>query len=299
MRDPIPNLQSLVLVTGASGKTGRAIIRALTCRGETVRALVHRPKQATALQELGAQEVVVSDLRDLTTMMSAARGVQAIYHICPNVHPDEVAVGENVITAAQAAGVERLVYHSVLHPQTEAMPHHWRKLRVEEKLFKSGRAYTILQPAAYMQNVLAYWKQIVEQGVYPVPYSVSARLSMVDLDDVAEAAAIVLTEPGHIGATYELTGPESLSQAEVAAILSQQLGRPVRAQTVPLDEWERKARDSGMSDYAIETLLKMFRYYDSFGLCGNPNILTWLLRRPATTFAAFVARIAPKPISNL
>jgi hypothetical protein len=77
----------------------------------------------------------------------------------------------------------------------------------------------------------------------------------------------------------------------VAAILSRQLGCRVQAQAVPLDEWERKARASGMNDYAVETLLRMFRYYDGFGLCGNPNILNWLLRRPATTFSAFVARI--------
>ena len=281
----------MILITGASGKTGQSVIRALLAKGETIRALVHRPEQVAALQELGAQEVVVGDLRDLTTMMSATRGVQAIYLICPNVHPDEVAIGENVITVAQVVGVERLVYHSVLHPQAGAMLHHWHKLRVEEKLFESGLSYTILQPAAYMQNVLGYWNQIVEQSIYPVPYAVEARLSMVDLEDVAETAAIILTESGHIGAIYELAGPEALSQVEVAEILSRQLGRPVRAQTVPLDEWKRKARASGMNDYAVGTLLKMFRYYDRFGLCGNPNVLTWLLRRPATTFAAFIARI--------
>jgi NAD(P)H dehydrogenase (quinone) len=230
-------------------------------------------------------------MRDRAMMEPAAHGVQAIYHICPNMNPDEVAIGEVVIAAARAAAVERLVYHSVLHPQTEAMPHHWNKLRVEEKLFESGQSYTILQPAAYMQNVLAYWDQIVEQGVYLTPYSVEARLSIVDLEDVAEVAAMVLTEGGHTGATYELAGPEALSQVEVAAILSQRLGRPVHAQVVPLDEWERKARASGTNDYAIETLLKMFRYYDRLGLCGNPNVLNRLLDRPATTFTAFIARI--------
>jgi len=246
------------------------------------------------MQDLGAHEIVVGDMLDPATMASAASGVRAVYHICSNMNPDEIAIGEVVIAAARAAGIERLVYHSVLHPQTEAMPHHWNKLRVEEKLFESGLAYTILQPAAYMQNVLAYWHQIMEQGVYPVPYAVEARLSMVDLEDVAEAVALVLTEPGHNGATYELAGPEALSQVEVAAILSQQLSRRVQAQTVPLDEWERKARASSMNDYAIGTLLQMFRYYDRFGLCGNPNILNWLLRHPATTFAAFIARI-PNP----
>ena len=280
----------MILITGAGGKTGQAIIRALVARGATVRAFAHRPDQIQALQALGAQ-VVIGDMRDRATMEQAVRGARAIYHICSNMHPDEVAIGEAAMGAARAAQVERLVYHSVLHPQTEAMPHHWRKLRVEEKLFESGLAYTILQPAAYMQNVLAYWNPIVEQGVYPVPYAVEARLSLVDLEDVAEAAALVLTEPGHTSATYELAGPEALSQVEVAAILSRQLGHRVQAQAIPLDEWERKARASGMNDYAVETLLRMFRYYDGFGLCGNPNSLNWLLRRPATTFATFVARI--------
>jgi NAD(P)H dehydrogenase (quinone) len=296
MRDGIPNTQHLI--TGAGGKTGGAVIRALVARGVTVRAFAHRPEQTQAIQELGAQEVVVGDMSDRAAMEQAARGAKAIYHICSNMNPDEVAFGEVVIAAARAAGVERLVYHSVLHPQTEAMPHHWNKLRVEEKLFESGLSYTILQPAAYMQNVLAYWTQIVEQGVYPVPYSVEARLSMIDLQDVAEAAAIVLTEAGHANATYELAGPEALSQVEVAEILSQQLGRPVRAQTVPLDEWDRKARASGMSDYATETLLKMFHYYDRFGLCGNPNVLTWLLHRPATTFTTFCRANTQYLISN-
>ena len=288
----------MILVTGASGKTGRAVIRALIAKGKMVRALVHRSEQVRLIQELGVQEVVVGDMRDQATMDQAARGARAIYYICPNVNPDEVAIGQAVIAAARSAGVERLVYHSVLHPQTEAMPHHWQKLHVEERLFESGLSYTILQPAVYMQNVLAYWNQIVEQGIYPVPYAVETRLGMVDLEDVAEVAALVLTEPGHVGATYELVGAEPLTQTEVAAILSQQMGRPVRAQAVPLDEWERKARASGMSDYAVETLLKMFRFYERYGFWGNSRVLTWLLGRSPTTFSAFVERTARNPIPN-
>ena len=288
----------MILVTGAGGKTGRAIIRALIAKGKMVRALVHRSEQVRLIQELGVQEVVVGDMCDRVAIESAAHGVLAIYHICPNMHPDEVAIGQAVIAAARSAGVERLVYHSVLHPQTEAMPHHWQKLHVEERLFESGLSYTILQPAVYMQNVLAYWNQIVEQGIYPVPYAVETRLGMVDLEDVAEVAALVLTEPGHVGATYELVGAEPLTQTEVAAILSQQLECPVRAQAASLDEWERRARASGMSDYAVETLLRMFRFYERYGFWGNSRVLTWLLGRSPTTFSAFVERTARNPIPN-
>jgi uncharacterized protein YbjT (DUF2867 family) len=298
MQNGTPNSPYPILVTGAGGKTGRAVIRALITKGVTVRALAHRPEQARPIKELGAQELAVGDMRDQATMEQAARGIRAIYHICPNISPDEVAMGQAVIAAARSAGVEHLVYHSVLHPQAEAMPHHWHKLRVEERLFESGLHYTILQPAAYMQNVLAYWNQIVKQGIYAVPYVVETRLGMVDLEDVAEAAAIVLTEPGHASATYELAGPEALSQAEVATILSQQLGRPVRVQVMPLDEWQLRARASGMSDYAVETLIKMFRYYEHNGFWGNPRVLAWLLGRSPTTFAAFIEQTARKPIPN-
>jgi uncharacterized protein YbjT (DUF2867 family) len=280
----------LILVTGAAGKTGWAVIRALSAKGEAVRALVYRPEQTQGVEALGVQEVAVGDMRLPATMDQATLGIQGVYHICPNVSPDEVEIGQVAIAAARAAGVQHFVYHSVLHPQTEAMPHHWLKLRVEEALLTSGLPYTILQPAAYMQNVLAHWDQIVEDGIYSVPYAVETRLSMVDLKDVAQAAAYVLTEPGHQGATYELVGTEALSQTEVAAVLSRKLGRQVSAQTVPIETWERQARSSGLGAYQVKTLVKMFRYYEHYGFEGNPRVLSWLLGRPPTTFAAFVER---------
>jgi len=242
------------------------------------------------MKEIGAREVVVGDMRVQAAVDQVAQDVRAFYHICPNVSPEEVLIGEVAIAAARSAGVEHFVYHSVLHPQVEAMPHHWHKLRVEERLFESGLPYTILQPAAYMQNVLAHWDRIVGQGIYPVPYAVETRLGMVDLEDVAEAASVVLTEAGHTEAVYELAGAEVLSQIEVATILSQHLGRPVRAQAVPLATWEHRARESGLSDYQVETLAKMFRYYEMYGFWGNPRVLGWLLGRPPMTFAAFVGR---------
>ena len=280
----------MILVTGAAGKTGRAVIRALSARGLEVRALVHRPAQAAAVVAAGAQQVVAGDMRDRTDMDQAMQGVRAVYHVCPNVSPHEVEMGQVALRAAREAGVEHFVYHSVLHPQTEAMPHHWQKLRTEELLFEAGLPYTILQPAAYMQNVLAYWDQIVRQGIYAVPYATQTRLGIVDLEDSAEAAAIVLTEGGHAGATYELAGPDVLSPPEIAAVLERQLARPVRARAVPLEEWEQEARASGMGDYQVETLLQMFRYYERHGFWGNPRVLAWLLGRPPTTFAGFVRR---------
>ncbi len=282
----------MILITGAAGKTGQAVIRALATRGDSVRALVRRSGQAQSIIDLGAREAIAGDMRSRETMEQVTQDVRAIYHICPNMSPDEVAIGQVVIAAARAAGVEHFVYHSVLHPQTEAMPHHWLKLRVEEQLFESGLAYTVLQPAAYLQNILAHWDQIVEKGVYPVPYAAETRLTMVDLEDVAAAAAIVLTEPGHEGATYELAGSDLLSQTEIATILAEMLHRPVSTQVVPLATWAAGARASGLGDYQVETLVKMFCYYEKYGFTGNAQVLGWLLGHPPTNFSVFVERIS-------
>jgi NAD(P)H dehydrogenase (quinone) len=282
----------MILVTGAAGKTGRAVVRALVAQGAAVRALVHRDEQAKPLRALGAREVVPGDLCDAAAVNRAASGVRAVYHICPNVHPEELAIGRVAIDAACKAGVEQFVYHSVLHPQVEAMPHHWQKMRVEEQLFESGLSYTILQPGAYMQNVLGQWDSVAQLGIYSVPYGIETRLGMVDLLDVAEVAARVLTEPGHDGATYELAGPEALNQRQVAELLGRRLGHQVQAQQVPLVTWEQRSRAAGMGDYQVRTLLQMFQYYDRHGFWGSPRVLGWLLGRAPGSFEAFVARVA-------
>lgn len=276
----------MILVTGAGGKTGKAVIDALVGQDEPARAWVRRPQQ---MEGLTCADWIAGDMRDASLWEAACKGVRALYHICPNLHPDEVAICQLALDAAREAGVKHFVYHSVLHPQTSTMAHHWRKLQCEEAIFASGLPFTILQPCAYMQNVLAYWPSITGQGIYPVPYALDARLSLVDLQDVAAAAARVLAEASHAGAIYELAGSQPLSQMEVAELLTETLGRPVQARRVEWDDWQADAHQRGMGDEAIEILLAMFRYYDRHGLVGNPNVLGWLLGRKPATFTEFVS----------
>lgn len=279
----------MIAVTGAAGKTGLAIIEALAQRGATVHALVHRESDRAKVAAAGAMACEVGDVADGTTVARLLRGVDALYHICPNMHPDEAQIGATVLACAQAAGIQHVVYHSVLHPQTAAMPHHWQKMLTEDRVFASGIPFTILQPTAYMQNLLAYWPTIRQAGRYVVPYPVATRLSLVDVRDVAAVAARVLTEPGHVGATYELVGTMSLTQTEVAAMMAAQLGQRVEAQELPLAIWETQARANGLPAYAVETLGKMFSYYAEYGLVGNPNVLRWLLGREPVALEAFFA----------
>jgi uncharacterized protein YbjT (DUF2867 family) len=282
----------MILITGAGGKTGKAVIRALVARGVAVRAFVRTAAHEAALTAAGVNEIVVGEMDDPHALSHATNGVQAVYHICPNVSPHELAFAKALIAIATGNGVQHLVYHSVLHPQIEAMPHHWSKLRVEEMLFGSALDITILQPAAYMQNSLAEWDRMVSDGVYRVPYPAETRLSLVDLDDVGEAAAIVLTNAGHSGATYELVGTPPLSQIEITEAFGRALKKIIRAETEAIEIWEQRVRNAGMDDYQRETLIKMFRAYARDGLKGNPNVLGWLLGRPPTSLATFAARTA-------
>ena len=278
----------MIAVTGAGGKTGRAMIQELASRGQRVRALVWSEQQASAAIEAGAAEAVRVDLLEPSSLMPAFAGAQAIYHICPNVHPGELEIGRNSITAAQQAGVERFVLHSVLHPHTQAMPHHWNKLLVEELLINSGLGFTILQPASYMQNVLGEWWRVRLRSQYHVPYSVAARFSPVDLLDVAEAAAIVLTTPNHDGAIYELAGPEIHTPETMAHEMGAAFGKLVTAVQVDLEEW-RKGID--LDEPRTELLIKMFEYYASHGLWGNSRVLADLLGRRPTSLREFLFRI--------
>ena len=277
----------MILVTGAGGKTGRALIKALSMI-ESVFAFVHREEHVSILGSLGAEKVIVGDMRDETAIRSAMDGVSAIYHICPNMSPDEEVIGRLVIDVARKSGVEHFVYHSVLHPQTEKMKHHWGKMRVEEMIFESGVPFTILQPAPYMQNLLAGWKSIVEDGVLRVPYSVEAKFSFIDLEDIAEAAKIILTEPNHLNATYELAGTSPMSHVEVTEIFRRVLNRDVHAEEEEISDW--RLHTEGLSDHALENLVKMFEYYDQWGLVGNPNELRWVLKREPTSLESFIER---------
>jgi NAD(P)H dehydrogenase (quinone) len=280
----------MIFITGAAGKTGRAILHALAKQEVPVKALVRSHKDADNLAVNTNCEFVLGDLREPAGFASSLEGINSLYYICPNVTPDEAEIGLQLIELAQQYKIKRFCYHSVLHPQIEEMPHHWQKMRMEESLFKSDINFTILQPCAYMQNILGGWDKIKE-GKYITPYRTSARLSIVDLHDVAAAAANVLTQPGHDNAIYELAGPQALSQQEVALALSKALEISVEAIELKLEDWRISAENSGMDGYALQTLLKMFEYYDQYGLIGNPRTLENLLGHKPTSFQQFLQNI--------
>ncbi len=280
----------MILVTGAAGKTGRAVLKALLRRKAAVRVFVRGRDQAADLLAAGAAEALIGDFASGDALRSAVNGISSLCHICPNMYPAETGVGQSMIRFAAEAGVKHFVYHSVLHPQTEKMPHHWNKLRVEEMLFEASLDFTILQPAPYMQNILASRELILNKGVYRAPYPATTALSLIDLDDLGEAAATVLTEEGHKNTTYELCGTAAMSQIEIVSALAEIKGAAVVYEEISIDDWCMEAAALGLGEYARSTLIEMFRYYAAYGLKGSTNQLRWLLRREPSGFHTFARR---------
>lgn len=282
----------MILITGANGKTGRAMIRVLADSGGEVRALVRDSDQAPALLALGAVEVAVGDMGDSDSLRAALEGAGQILHIGPAMDPNEVEYTNNAIKAAIAESVSQFVYYSVMHPQRREVRHHRLKLEAEEHLIESGLPYTILEPIRYMQHLDPIWARVVEENVHAMPFSVTQKFNVVDLTDLAAAVTRVILEPDHLYATYELAGPEALSQRDMAAIISRVIGHEVRAEAVPLEALERRIRAAGLSDDRVEQMLNMNRHYDQHGFRGNPACLRMLLGREPTTFEKYVERKA-------
>jgi uncharacterized protein YbjT (DUF2867 family) len=310
-----------VLVSGANGRTGRAVTAALVARGARVRAFIRDAAQQPALAALAAAvarvagagsaaggppeplQFALGDMADAASVRAALEGCDALVHIGPPMHPAEKDMTANFIAAAKATGLAHFVYYSVMHPLRTEVRHHRLKLETEEMLVESDLAYTIVQPSRYMQHLENIWGAVTSSGVHGMPFGVDVRFNVADLADLAEATARVVVEsaagaaqPGrHHFAIYELAGPEALSQADMARILSEVLGRAVAARAVPLEEMRQKARAAGLSEDRIEQMAIMNAHYDRHGFRGNPNVLAMLLGREPTRFRAYVARLAAGP----
>lgn len=281
----------MILLTSAGGKTGRAMISTFAAAGEKVRAVMRRDDADAELMSLGAVEVVHADLMDAAAMADAAKGCRAIYYICPNMTEQEQALGENIIAAAKAAEVDRLVFHSVLHTQVQALQHHWNRLFVEEAILESGVPYSILQVGSYYQNMLPGWAKMKETGIHAMAYEVEAPMSLVDLGDVADAAVKVLNDPGCANGIFEICGP-IITLTEKAEILSDVLGQPIEARRLPADDAVAHAAHMGVGEFGQDCMRRMFAHYDIHGLVGSARVLEWIIGRPPVDFETFARKVA-------
>lgn len=280
-----------VLVTGSHGRTGKPIVQALAARNADVRAFVRDPAQEAEMKGLGALSIAVGDMDDPDTILPALQGCDAIVHIGPPMHPDEKTMTAHFVSAAKDAGVKKFVYYSVMHPLRRDVRHHALKLDTEEMLIESGLPYSIVQPMRYMQHLEPIWKRVTEDGIHAMPFNTQVKFNVVDLLDLAEATAIVTLDDGWLYGTYELAGPEALSQSDMASIIAKVINKPVKAQQVEIAAMQEKARAAGASDDRVKQMTIMNEHYDSYGFLGNARVLEFMLGRKATKFEDYVRRL--------
>jgi uncharacterized protein YbjT (DUF2867 family) len=272
---------STVLAVGAPGKFAGLVIPELVKRGAKVRGLIHDSTKERQVRQLGAAEVMVGDLSDRASVNAALKDVDSVFYIAPAFLPNEAELGISFVEAAAQAGVRRIVFSSVIHPVLSALPNHMQKGPVEEAILTSGMEYTFLHPTVFFQNFSQSWPRIVETGVLAEPWSVDSRFSRVDYRDVAEVAAIALTEDRLLYGTFELCAEGHLDRNDVAAIIAGVLGRPIKAERI--DE-KMAAADAGPGAPALE---RMFGWYDKRGLLGSALTLRAILGREPRTLRSF------------
>ena len=278
----------MILVTAAGGKTGRAVIAALATHGVDVRALRRSGEPVP-----GAAETVAGDAGDLEPHLD---GIDTVYFIWPNFTAGESEGMARAIEAIAGHGLRRIVYHSVLRPGLEAMPHHWDKLRAEERLAESHLDTVTLQPCSYMQNIEPLLDTVRETGLYQPLGGLDAAISFVDLADVGEVAVRACFGDDMLGGTYELAGPQPLTARDVAAELSQALARPVTAREISAADWAAAARSAGLPDGAIRRGRLMTEHLLVHGFSGSPVVLEALLGRPPTQLRQYLESVASATI---
>ncbi|MEJ8572101.1 SDR family oxidoreductase [Microbaculum marinum] len=280
------------LIVGASGLMARPVIERLLEAGAGFRALSSNARSAERLRAAGCPDVVTGDLRDGDDMARVTQDVRTVLYVPPVFMADEADIARRFIATAAASGVEKFVFLSVLHPQMTGMHHHHQKLLIEEAVIESGMRFAILQPAMLMQNLRREWRQVVDHGILARPYRTDLSMAVVDADDVGEAAFIALTTGRLDGGVFELCG-DALTTRDMAAILADELGRPVEARESAIEDWEKGARAGGFDDTGIEIGRKMLRHYQRHGLPGGtPLVLSAILGRAPNDYRTFVRHYA-------
>jgi len=256
----------VILVIGGRSKIGSALIENLVERGEPVRALSRAHESARPFP--AGVESVVGDLGDVESLNAAMVGVKKVFLLCGPT-PDEVAFNKNAIDAAAAHGIELLVRSSILGADGESPATFVRDHGMcDEYLRSAGLGFAIVRPNMFMQNIPENTMPSIEESGNFYTNTGNARISMVDTRDVAAAAAVLLTEPGHHGEEVDVTGPEAFGYDDVAVKLSAAMGRPVAHVAVPDDAVRSALAGFGLGDWMVEGLVGLFRDYRQSGTDG-------------------------------
>ena len=277
-----------ILITGATGTVGSATLDNLGTTDVSLRVLVHGESKTQTMRDRGV-EAFVGDFLNPESLAPALEGVDTLLLITPH-HPEQVAQATNIIEAARDSGNDpRIVRLSVAQASHEAPTKNCRQhAQIEEELISSGLPYTLLRPTTFMQNTLATARTVSSEGRIYQPFK-DGKLGMIDARDIGEVAVKVLTEEGHEGKTYTLTGPAAISFHDIAEMLSEVLRKKVDYVPITLEKAKEAMLGMGSSEWKAEVLIEYARAHSQ----GYSNFTTedveQLTGHTATSYRKFAS----------
>jgi uncharacterized protein YbjT (DUF2867 family) len=277
----------MILITGASGSVGNAVLDAVRKAALPAKAMYRNADDAKRAPS--GVDTVLADFANKPSLKQALAGIDAVFLVCSPI-PQLVELESNMIEASRESGVKHIVLNSALGAEDypKSFPS-WHRA-VEDELTSSGLPYTILRPNSFMQNIVTYsMPSIRAQGAFYAAMG-NAKVSLIDVRDVGAATANILVFPeAHAAKTYELNGPEAFTYSEVAEKISRETDHPVRFVDIPEDTQRKAMLDAGMPEWQVTALLDLQQYYTRLGKGGEvTHVLQNLLSRPPITLDQFL-----------
>lgn len=275
----------MILVTGSTGTNGSEAVKQLAATGAKVRALVHNPAKAQAIEAPNV-EIVAGDLADPASLGAALQGVERAYLVVP-ADARSVEMHRNFIEAAKAAGVRHIVKLSVMGADVQSPVTFARWHAQGEKLLEeSGLSWTFVRPNSFMQNMLGVAGSIASEGVFYQPGG-DAPVSHVDARDITAVAVKALTEDGHEGQTHVLTGPEGLSFQDIAQKLSAVTGKSVSYVDISPDQFKTALMGYGMPAEIADGMNELYAVIRAGYMGQTTDTVAQVAGRAPTSFDQF------------
>jgi uncharacterized protein YbjT (DUF2867 family) len=272
----------MILITGASGNVGAEVLRQTLKTGAKVRAAFQSPDKASTAPS--GVEIAIMDYNQPETVRQALTGVDRIFLVAPVV-PNIPDLENNVVTEARKAGIRHIVKFSAIGGRDSIFPR--LHTESEDRIKASGIPYTFLRANGFMQNLVIYnLGTINAQNAFYGSQGDSA-VSYVDLRDVGAIAARVLTDPGHEGQAYEITGPAALTNHQMAEILSDDIGRTIKYVDLPPDQLAQGMRAAGIPEFNIKGILDLNAFYAAGKAQHISDDFEKVLKRKPTSFEQF------------
>jgi uncharacterized protein YbjT (DUF2867 family) len=279
----------MILITGASGSAGKAVLQEALKKQSKVRAMFRSKEDAA--KALPGCEPVLADYADKQSLRTALNGVTSAYIVCSPI-PQLIELESNMLDACKESGVKHVVLNSALGAADfpKSFPAWHRK--VEDKLKSMGMTYTILRPNGFLQNIGAFFAPTIRtQGAFYADLG-DTKISYIDIGDIAAVAVKALQGGAHAGKTYELNGPEALSNQEIARRISKLTGRTVSYVDMPHSAYRDAMASLGMPGWQVTALMELHEYYSQGAGAKTDGLVKTLIERDPVTLDQYLAASA-------